>query len=808
MFVVLLYASETADVDRLIYGMDWRGKTCGKDLLNGREKLFWPNPFYYQQLQGVCMEACPQSVVSNVTSASEIVCTCNNQLTVGQSGKTKLAPFGCEYSSFQTYAVEDSIQNAETYIGEKCATKSAKALGYFIVEQSSCSQYLLWPYLPLGALGSTNKYTLDLTGKYAGKINVPTCNYMYRTKDVLNRCVPFLTLEEMKSLFSITECDTSSTASNVTCQQNDISKYYGGITKGIEDAISDIGKCDMILLGSIGVAIILSFVFLTLMKFCASCIIFCGLILVILGLAVATGACYLYYGSLKTQTEIVPQLATYDTDTRNMNISFLLMCIFGITTAVMLCIVICMLKKIRVACTVIALAADGVMDMPLLIMYPIGMALILLIFYIIWIGGALYIWTAGDIVPDAVYGYGEFAYDMQLQGAALYWFFGLFWIGEFISATGFMVVAMCFCIWFFTPVPGPHDKPPICERVEYTDEPTGEMSQGLICAQEEKTTYCPAPCCCIVPCGGHKKAVYEELEVPGGGLGKKGNGFEKMFSILLEKETNEDADLDTKQLEEMREQRKNLEAQNLFLEKEHEKYMDGRSIAPMTGRLLPPCILAKAIKCTVLHHLGTTAFGSLIIAIIQALRAALEYIEQKQKNMTKATGVQPPMIWKALFCYFRLCLWCLEKCMRYINTNAYILTCINGSWFCCSACHAMRILITKIDYIFISITISTAMLMFGKLSIALATGCFCAYFGKSVPDIKSVAAPAALATLIGFAIALIFMQVFQMGIDTILMCYLEADFQDMPLRTLPPSIRKFVSGAEMSYHDKQNSKKK
>jgi len=68
-------------------------------------------------------------------------------------------------------------------------------------------------------------------------------------------------------------------------------------------------------------------------------------------------------------------------------------------------------------------------------------------------------------------------------------------------------------------------------------------------------------------CGGHKKAVYEELEVPGGGLGKKGNGFEKMFSILLEKETNEDADLDTKQLEEMREQKKNLEAQNLFWRK-------------------------------------------------------------------------------------------------------------------------------------------------------------------------------------------------------------------------------------------------
>ena len=148
--------------------------------------------------------------------------------------------------------------------------------------------------------------------------------------------------------------------------------------------------------------------------------------------------------------------------------------------------------------------------------------------------------------------------------------------------------------------------------------------------------------------------------------------------------------------------KENIAAQNMFLKKDHDEFMKGRQVS-QTGRLMPSCILYDAIKCTCLHHLGTVAFGSFIIAVIQLLRLILEYVEQKYKEMN---GGEIPCHWKFIFCILRCCLWCLEKCMKFLvcilaaelclsalslqNKNAYILTCINGTSFCSSACHAAK----------------------------------------------------------------------------------------------------------------------
>ena len=66
------------------------------------------------------------------------------------------------------------------------------------------------------------------------------------------------------------------------------------------------------------------------------------------------------------------------------------------------------------------------------------------------------------------------------------------------------------------------------------------------------------------------------------------------------------------------------------------------------------------------YHLGTIAFGSLIIAIIKLIRLILEYIEMKLKGQTNKVVTY---IIKCLQC----CFWCLEKFMKFINKNAYIM---------------------------------------------------------------------------------------------------------------------------------------
>jgi hypothetical protein len=88
------------------------------------------------------------------------------------------------------------------------------------------------------------------------------------------------------------------------------------------------------------------------------------------------------------------------------------------------------------------------------------------------------------------------------------------------------------------------------------------------------------------------------------------------------------------------------------------------------------------------NHLGTVALGSLIIAICQAIMLVLAYIERKAKEAGVDDGVAK-FVLKAMMC----CMWCLNKCLKYINRNAYIECNLYGYAFCNSAWEAFETLL-------------------------------------------------------------------------------------------------------------------
>ena len=77
---------------------------------------------------------------------------------------------------------------------------------------------------------------------------------------------------------------------------------------------------------------------------------------------------------------------------------------------------------------------------------------------------------------------------------------------------------------------------------------------------------------------------------------------------------------------------------------------------------MPFWTLTLSMFNTTVFHLGTVAFGSLIIAIIRFVRAILDYIEKKlsmyNNDLTRC------LLWCC-----KCCLWCLEKFMRFINRS-------------------------------------------------------------------------------------------------------------------------------------------
>ena len=116
------------------------------------------------------------------------------------------------------------------------------------------------------------------------------------------------------------------------------------------------------------------------------------------------------------------------------------------------------------------------------------------------------------------------------------------------------------------------------------------------------------------------------------------------------------------------------------------------------------------------YHLGTAAFGSLIIALIQLIRIILTYVQHIVKKYEKkgCTGSKALVaVLKAVLCCLQCCMACFERFMKFININAYIETgklpisdlriIINDSFpaiygynFCRAAMKAFQLLVRKI----------------------------------------------------------------------------------------------------------------
>jgi hypothetical protein len=96
--------------------------------------------------------------------------------------------------------------------------------------------------------------------------------------------------------------------------------------------------------------------------------------------------------------------------------------------------------------------------------------------------------------------------------------------------------------------------------------------------------------------------------------------------------------------------------------------------------------ILSSIFTSIIYHSGTAACGALIIACIKMIRSCIAYLQRKAEEMNSGIA-------KCIFCCFQCCFICLEKCMKFMNKNAYIQTAIFGSSFCTSAKEAFFLIL-------------------------------------------------------------------------------------------------------------------
>ncbi|KAL6455786.1 hypothetical protein MHYP_G00356370 [Metynnis hypsauchen] len=180
--------------------------------------------------------------------------------------------------------------------------------------------------------------------------------------------------------------------------------------------------------------------------------------------------------------------------------------------------------------------------------------------------------------------------------------------------------------------------------------------------------------------------------------------------------------------------------------------------------------LGRALR----YHIGSMAFGSLILSIIQVIRVILEYLEKKLKF---AENKVTRFILRCLKC----CFWCLEKCIKFLNRNAYIMIAIYGKNFCTSAKDAFFLLMRNIVRVFVLDKVTDFLLFLGKLLIVGIVGVCCFFFfsgkikiGKEVaPPLNYYWVPIVTVMIGTYLIAHGFFSVYAMCVDTLFLCFLE-----------------------------------
>ena len=191
---------------------------------------------------------------------------------------------------------------------------------------------------------------------------------------------------------------------------------------------------------------------------------------------------------------------------------------------------------------------------------------------------------------------------------------------------------------------------------------------------------------------------------------------------------------------------------------------------------MPKSPIRRSIHRAVRYHVGSIALGSFIVAVVQFIRAVLQYIDQKTKKMQEGNPIL-----KYVMCCVKYCMWYLEKVLKYINRNAYILVAVKGYSYCYSAIHAIKLLIMNMARIAVINTVGDFLTFLGKIVVTGICGILaflmCDMDQYTDPDsanyLSSPILPVLVVVFIAYQEADIFMGVYEMAIDTIMLSFCE-----------------------------------
>ncbi|VDM38921.1 unnamed protein product [Toxocara canis] len=213
---------------------------------------------------------------------------------------------------------------------------------------------------------------------------------------------------------------------------------------------------------------------------------------------------------------------------------------------------------------------------------------------------------------------------------------------------------------------------------------------------------------------------------------------------------------------------------------------------------VPSLPITRSFGRAIRYHLGTIAFGSLLLALVKFVRALLVYVERKLSAAQNSVA-------KFILLCLKCCFWCLETFLKFLTRNAYIMvsyqkfqfTAIYGKNFCTAAKDSFMLIMENIVRYTVLDKVTDFLLFLGKATITLGMGktrasmsfsgvvAFYWFSGRWVIDglphivLYYYFVPIIIVVIGAYFIADSFFDVYEMAVDTTFLCFLTTNVLEL-----------------------------
>jgi hypothetical protein len=398
MGLVWVYSFVKGQPLYLLYGMDWRGLSCGSGDLAMYKHQAWTNPLMSNIRAGaICVKDCPASYEgAPEVNKTVVYCICNKHFWPEKFGT----------GSGRSDALITACNGGEEHV---------KLQGWF--------RKTIDP--------GSNQF--DAETKVGNDGSDPPCAYEYRTNWAMHKCVPWVSPTSLESIIT--------NRAKLPSGSHDYVMDWLGKSKVIfATFMADVATSVTIIGGGMLVSVLLSLVAIILLRSYVEAFSK-GMMFVLLGLYITIAAIsYSEYDTYSNRVDAVPQLSTHDQDEQSMYI-YLSTFIAGLVLTVLhLGFIVFIFGELPKAISIIGVASETFVDAPQILLYPLVHMASFICLIACWLVGAILLYSAGT-VEVATDGVAFMEHTPGIRSSAIGYLYGLFWMSGFMNAMGYMIVA-------------------------------------------------------------------------------------------------------------------------------------------------------------------------------------------------------------------------------------------------------------------------------------------------------------------------------------------------------------------------------